>query len=203
MIFYKRTQPPEELNPCYTYLPKDCIKIDNNSVLPNCIGYVIARVIELTGQQYGLVGVNGTDFFDYNRNKLESGVKPRLGAIACWNGHTAIVEDYSDKIITISQSHYNGNRWDSESIGIGQPYHGMEFQGFLYLPIKWDNEHITNPFPAELTDTNYYRVRKSWADARSQIGAYHNLNYAMAAAVNAGPDYHVYDPEGKEVPYWN
>lgn len=202
MIFYKRTQPPEELNPCYTYLPQDCIKIDN-SALPNCIGYVIARVIELTGQQYGLVGVNGTDFYDYNRNKLESGVKPRLGAIACWKGHEAIVEDYSDKIIEISQSHYNGVRWDSESIGIGQPYHGMEFQGFLYLPIKWDNEHITNPFPTELTGTNYYRVRKSWADVRSQIGAYHNLNYAMAAAVNAGHDYHVYDPEGKEVPYWN
>ena len=43
-----------------------------------------------------------------------------------------------------------------------------------------------------------YRVRKSWADAKSQIGAFNSLDNAKAMAKkNAG--YHVYDANGKEI----
>ena len=41
-----------------------------------------------------------------------------------------------------------------------------------------------------------YRIRKSWADAASQIGAYENLDNAKAAC-KAG--YTVYDKDGKAV----
>ena len=41
-----------------------------------------------------------------------------------------------------------------------------------------------------------YRVRKSWADAASQIGAYRNLDYAKAACPSG---YAVYDASGKQV----
>ena len=43
-----------------------------------------------------------------------------------------------------------------------------------------------------------YRVRKSWEDASSQIGAFNNLDNAKAmAAANSG--YHVYDATGTEI----
>lgn len=41
-----------------------------------------------------------------------------------------------------------------------------------------------------------YRVRKSWADAKSQIGAYENLTYAKAAA-DKNPGYSVYNSVGE------
>ena len=45
---------------------------------------------------------------------------------------------------------------------------------------------------------NLYRVRKSWTDSKSQLGAFKNLANAKAKAA-ANPGYHVYDSSGKEV----
>ena len=44
--------------------------------------------------------------------------------------------------------------------------------------------------------TSWYRVRKSWADDKSQLGAFANLEYAIAACKEG---YAVYDPEGVQV----
>ncbi len=50
---------------------------------------------------------------------------------------------------------------------------------------------------AEAADS-YYRVRKSWADAKSQLGAYKVLANAKKCA-DKNPGYTVYDPNGKAV----
>ena len=48
------------------------------------------------------------------------------------------------------------------------------------------------------TDSVWYRVRKSWSDARSQVGAFHNLNNAKKCAdENAG--YSVFDESGNAI----
>ena len=44
-----------------------------------------------------------------------------------------------------------------------------------------------------------FRVRKSWEDSKSQIGAYKNLDYAKQACDKAGVAYHVYNSKGEEV----
>lgn len=50
----------------------------------------------------------------------------------------------------------------------------------------------------ETPDQPWYRVRKSWADAKSQIGAYHNLEKAKKCADDhAG--YAVFDESGKKL----
>lgn len=46
------------------------------------------------------------------------------------------------------------------------------------------------------TDKTWYRVRKKWDDAKSQIGAYHDLNNAKDCA-DANPGYSVFDENGK------
>ena len=62
---------------------------------------------------------------------------------------------------------------------------------------EWDK------FKADLTGSapavpQIYRVRKSWADAKSQIGAFSFLENAReVAAKHEG--YHIYDGSGKEV----
>ena len=47
------------------------------------------------------------------------------------------------------------------------------------------------------SSTNLYRVRKSWADSKSQKGAFKNLNSAIDLAKKNG--YKVYDNNGKQV----
>lgn len=47
------------------------------------------------------------------------------------------------------------------------------------------------------TSNNLYRVRKSWTDAKSQKGAFKNLNSAINLAKKNG--YKVYDSSGKQV----
>lgn len=44
-----------------------------------------------------------------------------------------------------------------------------------------------------------YRVRKTWEDAKSQIGAYRDFNNAVSACNKAGNEYHVYDSNGNQV----
>lgn len=48
------------------------------------------------------------------------------------------------------------------------------------------------------SSSGYYRVRKSWADSKSQIGAFKNLDYAKAAADKAA-GYYVFDESGKAI----
>ena len=49
------------------------------------------------------------------------------------------------------------------------------------------------------TTNKLYRVRKSWNDAKSQIGAYANLNNAKVACDKKGSGYFVFDENGKVV----
>lgn len=58
---------------------------------------------------------------------------------------------------------------------------------------------VYDPTPAKQDDV-WYRVRKTWADASSQIGAFHDLDGAKALAdEKAKEGYEVYDENGKVV----
>lgn len=52
-------------------------------------------------------------------------------------------------------------------------------------------------YPARLT-TGYYRVRETWEDASSQLGAFRLLANAMAKA-DANPGYFVFSNEGESI----
>lgn len=56
---------------------------------------------------------------------------------------------------------------------------------------------LTGEVIPELTE-GYYRVRKTWADAQSQIGAFRVYANAKNAA-DSHPGYAVFDPDGKEI----
>lgn len=58
---------------------------------------------------------------------------------------------------------------------------------------------VYDPQPTK-EDNVWYRVRKSWADASSQIGAYHNIEGAIALADSrASEGYKVFDEKGNVV----
>lgn len=52
------------------------------------------------------------------------------------------------------------------------------------------------PAPAPTEKQTFYRVRKNWADSKSQIGAYTNLKNAEEACDKAGKGYFVFDEKG-------
>lgn len=59
-------------------------------------------------------------------------------------------------------------------------------------------DQVSGEILPETPEQPWYRVRKSWADAKSQIGAYHNLNKAKKCADDhAG--YRVYDESGTQI----
>jgi hypothetical protein len=55
------------------------------------------------------------------------------------------------------------------------------------------------PTPAPAPAKELYRIRKSWGDAKSQIGAYSSLNNAKLACDKAGSEYSVFNSAGKKV----
>lgn len=75
---------------------------------------------------------------------------------------------------------------------------------WLDRPAEWDTfkRMITDitpePAPTPQPSGQMYRVRKSWTDAASQIGAWTTLEYAKSA-VDSNPGYTVYDASGNAV----
>ena len=150
--FIPRTRAPADsdlhwINKAYGGL-NECLIIDRNtgSVLANCTGYAWGRAYELLNAKPKLAKTDAKTWFNafegYSRGQV-----PALGAVACWGGtrfgHVAIVESIGPNYIMCSQSNYGGVRWELvKCIKGGNGYiSGMgntAFQGFIYLPVKWD-----------------------------------------------------------------
>ena len=66
---------------------------------------------------------------------------------------------------------------------------------------SWINpsENVVEQAPAQPTVQQLYRVRKSWDDAKSQVGAFGSLDNAKQCCQEAGSGYHVFDWNGTVV----
>ena len=67
------------------------------------------------------------------------------------------------------------------------------------LSVRQGGNVWTFDVPYDGKAAQFYRIRKTWQNASSQIGAYSVLDNAKAAADKAGSAYAVYDWNGKEV----
>ena len=67
-----------------------------------------------------------------------------------------------------------------------------------YLGVAFKDSATPTPAPQPAPQTPLYRVRKSWADSKSQIGAYKSLDNAKKAC-DAHKGYYVFDASGKAV----
>ena len=104
-------------------------------------------------------------------------------------------------------SHYEGYQRGIAS-GHSDPEHIWKYAGLTMDGFRRDvaaamNGSSVTIKPNETTTTTapssqIYRVRKTWADSKSQIGAYKNLDSAKALA-DKNPGYSVFDESGKVV----
>lgn len=96
---------------------------------------------------------------------------------------------YNIPLCNVVQHNYWSGKNCPNRIRKGEPYN---WQTFLN---KVNAELATK----ETIKKTLYRVRKTWKDSASQIGAYTNLDNAKKACDKAGKAYYVFDQNGKVV----
>ena len=139
---------------------------------------------------------------DYARKTYANAVQ--LFAHICkkygWNPQTAI---YTHNYITVNKLS-NTNHVDPEHLwkGLGLPYTLAGFKNDVAKAMgstpKVEDVEVTESKPSASNSSEMYRVRKSWSDANSQIGAFTNLDNAKQL-VNKNPNYYVFNSSGKLV----
>lgn len=100
---------------------------------------------------------------------------------------------------------------DSCSLGLGSNHgdinHWFPKYGKSMATVRADvaellNKTSTTPTVSTnttVTTTNLYRIRKDWANAKTQMGAYSNLENAKLACDKLGSEYKVFDSNGNVV----
>ena len=202
MAKYKaRTTAPSKTDKNYKHTSAGgynyCILVSGGSVLPNCVGYAWGRWRELLGKYHNLSRNNAESWY-LKADGYKRGQKPKLGAVMCWRkgvagvesdgaGHVAIVEKiYDDGSVLTSNSAWNGSRFYTKKIE--PPYElggSYVFQGFIYLPVSYDNEKKTTAKKETATSTakaKTYTVKSG--DTLAKIAAKYNTTVAKLANYN-------------------
>lgn len=101
------------------------------SDMPNCVAYAYGRIYEMNGEAPLITHGSAGDWYFINKSNgyYEYGSEPKLGAVACWSRHVAIVEAIDENGITLSESHWGGTyfntvTYQSVPTGIKQTFYG-------------------------------------------------------------------------------
>lgn len=111
-----------------------------------------------------------------------------------WNPYTAILTHYEISKRKLSNTDHVDPQhlWD----GLGMGYSLLTLRRDVAVAMGSASAPEAPSTPGAPASGQMYRIRKSWADAASQIGAYTNLDYAKAACKDG---YAVFDANGKQV----
>lgn len=104
--------------------------------MPNCVAYAYGRIYELNGTAPKISRGNAGDWWFINKNNdyYEYGSEPKLGAVACWSNHVAVVEGIGlDGEVTVSESHWGGTYFDTKVFVNMNSHYGQAFYGYIYM----------------------------------------------------------------------
>ena len=197
--YVKRTTAPSKDN---KYYYSDNVFYQCGYGMPNCTCYAWGRWYELLGTKPKLYTGNaetwypkGTSYDGYKR-----GQTPKLGAVICWAkgvagkssdgaGHVAVVEEiYSDGSILTSNSAYKGTNFYTKKIPKGYKVNGYTFQGFIYLPIEFDEPKQEDTYKVGTTYTTQVilKVRTGAGTNYAQVPYEKLTTNAKAHAYSSG-----------------
>ena len=102
--------------------------------MPNCTAYAYGRIYEITGEAPKITRGNAGAWYSINKNNgyYSYGQEPKLGAIAVWSGHVAVVEVIDGDTVTCSQSHWRSTYFDTVTFKSGENHFGQKFYGYIY-----------------------------------------------------------------------
>lgn len=173
-----------------------CLMIDEKtgSVLPNCVGYVYSRWLELLGKSHKLPYGNACNFYGYKYDHYERGKTPKVFAVACWSGgndkfgHVAIVEaiDEKDGTVQVSDSAFGGARFRCYKMPMSMKKSGYTFQGFIYFPeevVYEEKDELAKYTDEQLAEMVWQGKFGNGADRVKALGARYE---AVMKLVNQG-----------------
>lgn len=103
--------------------------------------------------------------------------------------------DYNAEIMEVADY---GKAFMVVGISADEKWYKLESGGFISAVTSYVSFKATEEQKESTAGTGYYRVRKEWKDAASQIGAFKAKEGAIdLCKQNSG--YRVYDPDGKEI----
>ena len=103
--------------------------------MPNCVAYAYGRIYEMNGEAPLITRGNAGEWYGMNKaaGYYDYGSEPKVGAVACWSGHVAIVEKVNkDGSVTISESHWGGTYFDVRTYEDMTSHYGQTFYGYIY-----------------------------------------------------------------------
>jgi surface antigen len=115
--------------------------------MPNCTAYAYGRIYELTGEAPLITHGSARDWYSMNikGGYYEYGSEPKLGAIACWEHHVAIVEAIGDDgSVTVSESQWRGKYFNVKTYPNAQMLCNQKFYGFIYAYTPDEQEEESN-----------------------------------------------------------
>lgn len=126
--------------------------------MPNCVAYAYGRVYEMNGEKPLITRGNAGDWWFINKSNdyYEYGSEPKLGAVACWSRHVAVVEQIADDgAITVSESHWGGRYFNTNVYYNMSSHYGQTFYGYIYTYNEPQEEPET-PEPSYKMEEQYF-----------------------------------------------
>lgn len=135
--------------------------------MPNCVAYAYGRIYEMNGEKPLITHGDASEWFFINKRGgfYEYGNEPKLGAVACWSNHVAVVERINDNgSVTFSESHWGGRYFNTVTYSNVYDHYGQKFYGYIYTY----NEGLTNELKNKLLNatnekSNQYMTEKTEA----------------------------------------
>lgn len=131
--FEPRLTSPKRSNPYYN--SELNVYSQTGYGMPNCVAYAFGRVYEITGEKPLITHGSAGDWWFINKRNgyYDYGSEPKLGAVACWSNHVAVVEEIDGDTVTASQSHWGGKYFDTTVFKSGSNRFGQKFYGYIYM----------------------------------------------------------------------
>lgn len=125
--------------------------------MPNCVAYAYGRIYELNNEAPKISRGNAGEWWFINKRNdyYEYGDEPRLGAVACWSNHVAVVEEISENgDVTISESHWGGTYFNTKTYSDMSSHYGQAFYGYIYTYNEPEEEE--EPVYSYKADEKYF-----------------------------------------------
>ena len=130
--------------------------------MPNCVAYAYGRVYEMNEQAPLIDHGNAGEWWFINKNNdyYDYGNEPKLGAVACWSNHVAVVEAIDeDGTVTISESHWGGTYFNTKQYSNMSSHYGQAFYGYIYT-YNGDVEEEKEEEPSYMLEESYFEPQK-------------------------------------------
>ena len=133
------------------YSSKLNVYFQTGTPMPNCVAYAYGRVYEMNGEAPLINHGSAGDWWYINKSNgyYSYGSTPKVGAVACWSGHVAVVEKVNKNgSVTISESHWGGTYFDVRTYADMTSHYGQTFYGYIYTY----NEGLTKSLERRLVN---------------------------------------------------